>query len=40
MDAVTFVLDPDQYRVFVIFGGLVLCLLAAILVTPVRSGAS
>lgn len=33
MDSVTFVLDPDQYRVFVIFGGLVLFLLAAILVS-------
>lgn len=33
METVAYVLDPDQYRVFVIFGGLVLTCLAAILVS-------
>lgn len=33
METVTFVLDPDQYRAFVLFGGLVIALLAALLVS-------
>ena len=33
MDPVTFVIDAEQLEVFVIFGGLVVMLLAGILVT-------
>jgi len=33
VETVVYVLDPEQYRVFVIFGGLVVYLLAALLVS-------